>query len=956
MLFLKNIKKPNALKTSLMTHSQKSIPAAFIFLSLVILTGIFAAQDAIAQTKAKLVGKVTDKDSGEELIGASVTLIGKGSGSLTNVDGEYTILVEPGTYDIRISYVGYQQVIKQVKVVAPVTRQDVQLKTEQVQAEEIVVQADIGQSTENALLTQQRKSSSISDAISAEFIKKTPDSDAGEAAKRVTGISVVGGKYVFVRGLGERYSSTQLNGINIPSPEPEKKVVPFDIIPANLLDNMVTLKTFLPDQPGNFAGGLVKIKTKEFPDEFQFNVGVSGGFNNRAHFVNILDYPGSATDWLGFDNGSRALPRGLPSIEELKATSTRGQERARVAGLFNNGVFEPRLGTYAPNQSYSIAFADRLDIGVPLGYIASLTYSSDATYKDQEIVFPLGAAPADPNVFRYQYNAQTSLYTVNLGGILHFNVRLDDNNKLGLKGTYNRSAEDETRSSTGVDILVFPDLQTRSTRLRFLERELFSAQLVGNHYLGWLGKAEFDWTLQYATAARNEPDNRETLFAGEEGSAFSLQNFRNQRFFASLFDRQYDVIGNLSFPFTQWDGLKSKFKIGGLYSTKSRAFDARRFSYRAINFGNIFGIQPDRLFTPEQVAAENIEFVDDTQTSDAYTARETTSAGYLMLELPLTGQLRFVGGVRVENNTVNADANRGPFNAPEVVNGGFNVTNILPSVNFIYSVGEQMNFRAAFSQTVAQPEMRELAPFRFDDYVSSTLGNPFLEQTRILNFDLRWEWFPRFNELIAISVFYKDLLKPLERIILDDIGTNPFYTTINGQEAQNVGAEFEVRKSLDFLTSALKDFSVSVNLTLVRSRITQGDRLVIYNESIGRQESPLPPSLRLERPLQGQSDYVFNATLGYFNQDAGITATLLYNIVGRRIVQLSGSQFILDNFIEEPRNQLDFSASKSFGRNFTIKLNVKNIIDDRYLTTILGRTAERYNIGRIVSLSLSYQL
>jgi outer membrane receptor protein involved in Fe transport len=252
--------------------------------------------------------------------------------------------------------------------------------------------------------------------------------------------------------------------------------------------------------------------------------------------------------------------------------------------------------------------------------------------------------------------------------------------------------------------------------------------------------------------------------------------------------------------------------------------------------------------------------------------------------------------------------------------------------------------------------MRELAPFRFDDYVSSTYGNPFLEQTRITNIDFRWEWFPRFGELVAVSVFYKDLLKPLERIVLDEIGTVPIFSTINGKEARNFGAEFEIRKSLDFIAEPLRNFSINLNLTLVRSNIVPPDELVLYNETIGKQVTAAPPSLRFERPLQGQSDYVLNVALGYQNIENGINVLLLYNIVGRRIIQLSGSQFILDNFYEEPRNQVDLAVSKSFGRNFTIKLIAKNLLDDRFLTTILGRTAERFNTGRVLGLSFTYNL
>ncbi len=933
---------------------------------LMLLTGNLSAQE-----NAKLIGKVTDKDSGEELIGASVVIVGTTIGVKTNIDGEFSLNVKPGKVDLRVSYVGYQtRTVKGIEVKAgQANRVDIQLKAEAAQAEEIVVQAEISNATESALLTQQRKSLAVQDGISAELIKKTPDSDAGEAAKRITGVSLVGGKYVFVRGLGERYSSTQLNGVTIPSPEPEKKVVPLDIIPANLIENIITVKTFLPDQPGTFAGGLVKIRTKEFPDQFTFNVSISGGINTNAHFNARPAYSFGKFDFLGIDDGTRIFPKNfLPPEQSVRQTYTGRTGAREIVSLFGSNIWNPTFNQYAPNQGYSIAIADRIG-ALPLGYIASLSYSSDVNYKEQRLFF-LNPVPNPQSPAIYDFDTQVSTFGVNWGGLLNLNVQLGENNKIGIKNTYNRTAEDEVRIAEGnsIDPEFFNDI--RSTRLRFVERQLISSQVTGTHYLSSLGKSEFEWKAQYARASRREPDNRETYFTKVQGDSIFIPGNRNQRFFAELADNAFDAVADWTMPFTQWSGQKSKLKLGGLFSNKSRQFEARRFRYLRLNVGNYDrdfranGIDsPEAIFSPSAFTdtTEAIEFNEYTRPQDEYQASEQVIAGYIMTELPLTTTLRFIGGVRVEKNKVELNADVGfSFTSPVPINAGFDRTNILPSLNLVWSPIESINLRAGFSQTIAQPELRELAPFQFDDFRSSTYGNPGLKQTVIQNYDIRWEWFPRIGELVAVSFFYKNLQNPLERLVLADQSTLPVFTTINGLSARNFGMEFEIRKRLDVLTPMLSNFSLGMNATLVSSNVEIDPQIEIWNQSEAKITTITAVALARSRPLQGQSPFILNVNLGYQNDESGWQAILLYNISGARISELTGSQFIQENIYEQPRNQLDFSISKRITQRFGIKVNIKNILNDRYLFTFgkspKGVEAERFKVGTNFSVNVSYTL
>ncbi len=944
-----------------MTHSQKSITITSLFLSLTLFAGAFAVQEVAAQSKAKLIGKVTDKESGEELIGVSVTVVGRSAGALTNVDGEYSLLIEPGTYDVRFSYVGYQLVVKQVTVKEPFTRQDVQLKTENVQAEEIVVQAEIATATEAALLAQQRKSLSVSDAISAEQIKRTPDSDAGEAIKRVTGVSLVGGKFVFVRGLGERYSNTQINGVSVPSPEPEKKIVPFDLISTNMIENMITIKTFLPDQPGNFGGGLVKIRTKEFPDEFQLNVNVSGGLNSITHFRdNLPNYRGGRWDFLGFDDGTRRLRSGLPNLGLV--TTTR-QDQLVVANSLDRTFF-PSQGGYGPNYGYNAAMGGQIQLGEkPLGYIASVNYGADATFKELDILFP-GVGQITPgsgdNVPNQTFLSRVASYNVAWGALLNFSFRADENNKLGLKSTFNRTAEDETILAFGTRALANDSV--RSSRLRYVERSLFSSQLSGNHFINALARSEFEWIVAYATAVRSEPDNRETAYIRGSDGAYRFDNGagRNLRFFSDNNDRILEGKFDWTIPFKQWEDLNAKVKFGALGNVKNRNFEARRFTYRD-PFGKAVAsrLPAEQFFVPERVADSTLNIEDATVITDSFTAEENTTAGYAMIEIPIVQKLRFIGGARVERNrfTISYPFRDGVDIRTET--GGFDQTNILPSLNLIWSPSEEVNLRLAFSETVAQPELRELAPFRFDDYRTSTFGNPFIVQTIINNYDIRLEWYPRPGEYIAVSGFFKTFDKPIERVQLFGIvqGTLIQNSAINAKSAVNFGGEFELRKRLDVLTPALSNFSVSINVSVLNSNISLPDEVTLFDISA---TDPKKQELKIasegfffskNRPLQGQSPYIINASLGYDDREIGLSATLLYNIVGRRII-LVGGQGIPDAF-EEPRNQLDFSLAKSFGKVQT-KFSVKNILNDRFLQTIGPFNSERYFIGQNFSLAFSY--
>jgi len=911
---------------------------------------------AHAQATGTITGTVVDAATGEPVIRATVQLVGTKMGALTNTAGSFTIRnVPPGAYTIKTSYVGYApRTVGGIRVEGgSVARQDISLAVEAVRNDTLIVTARATTTTENALLAQQRKSAAVSDGITSENVRRTGDRNAGESVKRVTGISVVDGKYVFVRGLGERYSNTQLNGVSIPSPEPEKKVVPFDIFPAGMIENIVITKTFSPDQPGTSSGGLIQIKTKEFPEELTGAVTISGGYNSQSQFKSVPVYRGGSLDFLGFDNGTRGLPAGMPTGENKPTSATSAGYNAQVASLLSN-QWSPEMRNLPINQGFSISVGNQSNLlDMPLGYVASLSYANDWSHRVEEDRFPLPAASGPGNA--YDLSAEKSIFSVNWGALLNLTAQVNEQNKVSLKSLYNRSADDETRLLTGADAL-YGDAQ--SVRLRFVARSLFSSTLSGEHYLEGLNNLLIDWKASFSDARRDEPDNREALYTRSRTDGELHVAQRQSRFFSDLKDQETNLSLNFSLPFGFIGDQKAKLKVGGLYVTKSRDFAARRYFYTpGENYGDANFTRVEDFTTAENIAGDVTNFQDLTRGSDAYGATERNLSGYGMLDM-MAGSWRLVGGVRVEDNRITISSATGNVAPYTPIEQTLNTVDLLPSINLIYSVNEAMNLRLGYGGTVARPELRELAPFRFDDYRRSTFGNPFLATTSIDNYDFRWEWFPDLGEMVAVSFFYKYFDRPIENILLPDPTTTADIRpigTANSKSAFVYGTELEVRQSLGVIAPLLAPFSLSVNLTALKSEITQGDTVVIYAGT--RQEFPTANGAlvtNLRRPLQGQSPYVVNINLSYNNPITNTGFTLLYNVSGSRLRTVGTTGF--DDIYEQSRNQVDLSISQIVFNAVQAKLSVKNLLDDDYAFKLGDTYTSRYKTGRSFSIGLSYTL
>lgn len=938
----------------------------------------------------RITGTVVDAQSGEPMIGANVRVDGLAIGAIVDLNGHYMIKTVPsGTYTLVFTMIGYAQMkITKVQVVTgEVTKIDVRLNEEILEVEGITIEAEAVRNTEAALLKVRQRALTISDAISAEDISRGAQGDAAAAMSRVTGASVVDGKYVYIRGLGERYSTTQLNGSQIPSADPNGQSVQMDVFASNLVDNIVTEKTFTPDKPGNFTGGSVNIKTKSLPDGFTMSFSTSTKINTQSSFKDFLTYSGGAKDFLGYDDGTRDIPEPLrdpdvdvPSllsaVRDVNPDGSPGPKAQTLNALTNSfsNVMVPGIKKGALGQGYSFSLGTRLPLfDRPLGLMGGFSLNRNvSSYSNgvSGIWKRTSSATTTLNNERLATDVKGSEETL-WGGLLKATFLPSASHEIGINYLYNLSGEKMARSQTGVWPSSLPDPSTRyETRvLSFIEREMRSLQFNGKHVLETVGETEVEWTGSLIKSKQEEPDLR--FFTNEyrvkevngvldtipNSYDISISNYAGPtRYHRDLEEKNRDFSLNITIPFKQWSGLTVRFKVGGAYLNKEHTFRERRFEFqqdlaRYDNDPEVFfseqsmGILPPSLQTNPRFVRFGNYLTDDTVIGNNYDGKQHIGAGYFMIDLPVTRRFKLIGGTRIEATRIDVASQD-----TTLARGKLDLNDWLPSVSMVYQIFNNMNLRWAYGQTLARPSFRELAPFTSFAFVGDYIfvGNNHLKRTLIDNLDFRWEWFSRPGEIYALSFFYKKFENPIERVIITTNGEVQFQNVDN---ALVTGIEMEFRKKLDQISPTLKNFQLGGNLSIVKSKVDIAPSELTIIRS-------LDPDAPGTRNLQGQSPYVLNLDAMYDNVDRGTLLSLHYNIFGRRLseVSLGGTPDVF----EKPVGVLDLTGSQRLWNNVTLKFSAKNILDPviKKYHPFNGNEFVRsqFKRGRTISFGLSYKI
>jgi outer membrane receptor protein involved in Fe transport len=924
--------------------SQTTFKSAFFTVLFVII-----GATVFAQGTGRISGTVSDKKTGETLIGVSVKLSGTTKAVGTDVDGKYSIggLTE-GKYLLEVSYVGYA--IKKVTDIEvkgnEATSLNIILEEAGNLLNQVTITASFKQESVNALYAQQKNSAVISDGISSDQIKRSPDKNTSEALKRVSGATIQDNKFVIVRGLSDRYNTATLDNSTLPSTEPNRKAFAFDIVPSNLVDKITISKTATPDLPADFAGGAVQISTKDIPDANFTSFGIGSGYNTQSTFKDFLGTRKNALNYLGFDDGSKQLATNFPTRKKIANGLTPSRNISSLISSPND--FSINDNQAAPTQNYQLSLGrvKRFANNNRFGALFSVTYrNSEQINQDVKRDF-----------YVYDYNDNQYRFSTNLGALANMAYSFGTN-KISFKNIYNRTYDDNYTERTGIN-------EGSTTVNRFyaydiLQKSLLKSTLEGEHQIGGKNN-KLKWNLSFSNVLNNQPNQTKINYA----KALSAQNDpsiayqanitslgkENTRLFTDLNENIYSSDVNYSTPFKLFKA-STTLKIGGGAQYRERAFMARfigaelQTNIDPTLFEQIRTLPVNQIFSPELIRQGIYELNEIGTDADNYNASSLTGYGYAMLDQKIGEKVRIVYGVRAENYQIQLNTTKTLVDDTKL--------DLLPSVNFTYGLTAKSNFRASYYSTLARPEFRELAPFSFYDYelLANQGGNPNLKRTSIDNVDLRYEIYPGSGEILSFSAFYKNFTNAIESYRYDVIST-PDISYFNTAKAKAYGIELEARKNLSFINESqvLKNTIAYMNLSLIKSKVENPDDQNYIDKT---------------RPMVGQSPYVINAGLQHTTFNNRLNLNLLYNKIGKRIVQASGINF--PSTWEAPRNVFDFQLGyKLIKSKAEIKFNVGDILSERstiyfdynknrkYDGANVDETIFSYKPGTNISLSFNY--
>ena len=880
---------------------------------------VFLLSFSFAQAQTlKLSGTIINEKN-EPVSGVSVKITGASGGTTSDIEGRYTLNLSPNKkYELEFSAIGYERksVTDVEVIVGQANELNVVLAIIAKSMEGIVITAkksNAKMETVTSAIQFQKNTNTVASIISAETIRRSPDRNTGEVLKRIPGVSLQEGRFVVVRGLADRYNQAMRNGILLTSTEPDRKAFSFDMFPAQIVDNIVINKAFVPEFPGEWAGGLIQINTKDVPSKNFLNVQVGTGFNSQTIGKDFYKVPGGKLDWLGVDDGFRNLPVTYTSktqFDELSAVDKTAIGKDMKNIWSGNKVNLPLNLSFQANGGINT-----MVLGKKVGGVLSVVYNKTNRY--QKLLNRLNSIDGQNVSVDYNYDDNKYAQDVNWGALGSLSVQLDRLNKISIKSVLNVNSTNYITDRSGISNVRNDDIY--GSEIKFRQNTFFTVQAIGEHSLATPLKLK--WYGSFNILDAYTPDQRRTMYTRTMGTqdpyllaiGNSLSQESGSRIYQTLNDYIYTAGGDLSYNFNLFH-QKQTVKGGYMLQVKDRLYDAKPFSiYLPVDNPALRALPADKIFAPENFgngASNSNQFAFDIikGTNFRYLANTILNAGYIQFDNQFTQAFRVVWGVRVENydQLVGSTRESDPRFSHTKVN------DFLPGLNATYKLTTKTNLRLSASQTVIRPELRELAFLNLYDFElnASIQGNPALKRTKVSNFDLRYEFYPRSGEVFSIGAFYKHFADPIEQIFNAGSGGASTFNYQNPEKAKSYGAELEIRRRLDF-ANALKNFTFQANAAYVFSRVED-------------------KGLNLKRSLQGQSPYTINLGLMYDLEKPGLTATLLFNQIGQRIYlvgDISAGAGSPDIY-EAPRPVLDFQLSKKIIKNKAeIRFNISDILN-----------------------------
>jgi TonB-dependent receptor len=866
----------------------------------------------IAQAqKAKLSGKVTSARN-ESLIGVTITLKSDRSQvTKTDVEGRYSFNIDVNKkYSVALSYVGYKaKTIENINASqsGEEVTLDILLEESGVKLADVTVSANRSSNkgaTDNALISYQKNTNTVASVISAESIKRSPDRNTAEILKRTPGTSIQEGKYIVVRGLADRYNQAMLNGILLTSTEPDRKTFSFDLFPSQIIDNIIINKAFVPELPGEWAGGLIQVNTKDIPTKNFLNIQIATSYNTQSTGKDFFKDKGGKTDWYGIDDGTRSLPAGYTTKSNFD-TSNIAFKTSLGKTMSNHWV--PVKSVASPNYSFQLngGFASTL-WGKKIGGMIGVNFSENQ--KIQDNLNQQNTLEANKFTAIYTYDDKKFITDINMGAIAGFSIYLNPLNKISYKAIVNVKSNNSYTQRYGNDYSR-GDLM-KGNEFTFAQNTFFTNQLNGEHSLN--NKLKLNWYGAFNILDSYSPDQRRLLYTksatGSDAYVLNISNSLSQqsgsRIFQSLSDYIYSGGGDLTYKLKQ-----NTIKAGYFIQVKDRIYDAALFAnFLPRDNPTLRALPADVVFAPENFGngTDNMFGFDAIKGRNfRYMANTILNAGYLQFDNKVSEKIRMVWGLRVEN----FDQLIGSVKVWDPRHTYSKVIDYLPGVNTTIKLNQNSNLRITASQTVIRPELRELSSLNIFDFElnASVQGNPSLKRTKITNTDIRYELYPGSGEVFTAGVFYKNFDNAIEQIFSEGSGGASTFSYQNAKTATTYGIELEARKKLN------KFFTFQANASLINSKIKD-------------------ENLKLERQLQGQSPYLVNVGLLYDLVEKGFNATLLFNQIGERIYLVGDMQAgsASPDIYEAPRSLVDFQMSKKIMKNKAeIKFTASDLLNQQ---------------------------